>query len=234
MSNGNFIIQDYLLKGKFLRMTAAMDFTPEQIHAFRYWIQGYANFYEPIVMEWFNVAGYRVLRRPAKVEKADIQKAIDALFDGRRKLGRELNVNEVIGLLQKRSRMQPDLLLEKGDQRYLAELKSWGGADQTGQFDLAVATNNFIKTPTKGLFLLVDGLEGHRIAGKILVVAARSPQHQQVHTLLTNAYQAPLELLYLDELFRAPQLAGFIDRQLRYLDAAVAELKQNLEGKTHA
>lgn len=209
-----------------------MDFTPEQIRAFRYWIQGYANFYEPIVMEWFKLAGYRVIRRPAKVEKADIQKIIDALFDGQRKLGRDLNVDAVIALLKKRARMQPDLLLEKDDQRYLAELKSWGGFNQTGQFDLAVATSEFIRNPERGLFLLVDGLEGQRIAGKILVVSARSAQHDQVQAVLHNAWQAPLELLYLDEIFRTPQLAGFIDKQLRYLDAAVAEIKQNLGNST--
>ena len=32
----------------------------------------------------------------------------------------------------------------------------------------------------------------------------------------------------LDEIFGPPQLAGFIERQLRYLDAAVAELRQAL------
>ena len=208
-----------------------MDFTPEQIRAFRYWIQGYPNFYEPIVMEWFKVAGYRVLRRPAKVEGADIQKIIDALFDGRRKLGRELKVDAVIALLRRRNRMQPDLLLEKDNQRYLAELKSWGGANQTGQFDLSVASANFIQKPEKGLFTLVDGLEGYPIAGKILVVASRSPQHEQVKALLQNVWQSPLELLYLDEIFRIPQLAGFIDKQLRYLDAAVAEIRQQFQGK---
>jgi hypothetical protein len=44
--------------------------------------------------------------------------------------------------------------------------------------------------------------------------------------LLRGAYRTPLELLYLDEVFQTPQLAGTIDRQLRYLDAAVAELRQ--------
>lgn len=206
-----------------------MDFTPEQIRAFRYWIQGYPNFYEPLVMEWFKLMGYHVLRRPARVEKNDIQKIIDALFDGRRKLGRELNVDVVIALLKKRARMQPDLLLEKDNQFYLAELKSWGGADQTGQFDLSVVSSNFIQKPEKGLFLLVDALEGHPIARKLLVVAACSPQHTQVRSMLQNAWQTPIDLLYLDEIFHEPRLAGFIDKQIRYLESAVAELKQSLD-----
>ncbi len=42
-----------------------MEFTPDQVRAFRYWIQGYANFYEPIVEAYFPTAGYQVLRRPA-------------------------------------------------------------------------------------------------------------------------------------------------------------------------
>ena len=68
-----------------------MDFTPEQISAFRYWIQGYPNFYEPIVEEYFKVAGYRVLRRPALVHKRDIQHILNALFDGCQHLGTELD-----------------------------------------------------------------------------------------------------------------------------------------------
>ncbi len=52
----------------------SMEFTPDQIHAFRHWIQGYPNFYEPIVEEYFRVAGYQVLRRPALVGRADIQR----------------------------------------------------------------------------------------------------------------------------------------------------------------
>jgi hypothetical protein len=206
-----------------------MEALSEQICAFRYWIQGYPNFYEPIVEEYFRVAGYRVLRRPALVGRADIQRVVDALFDGHKHLGPELDEKAIRRHLEGRQRLQPDFLLEWKGRRYLAELKSWGGY-RSGQFDLDTARAEFLKNFRNGLFLLVDWLEGAPVAGKLLVVSSRSPEHERVLALLRGAYQTDLELLYLDQIFETPQLAGTIDRQLRYLDAAVAELRQALCG----
>ena len=42
----------------------------DQFSSFRFGIQGYPNFYGLIVEEYFKVAGYRVLRRPALVGRA--------------------------------------------------------------------------------------------------------------------------------------------------------------------
>jgi len=207
-----------------------VEFTPDQINAFRYWIQGYPNFYEPIVEEYFRVAGYRVLRRPALVGRADIQRVIDALFDGHKQLGPELDEKAIRVHLKSRQRLQPDMLLERGGQRYLAEFKSWGGS-RSGQFDLTTAQAEFIRDHRKSAFLLVDRLDGFPIAGKILVVSSRSPEHDRVLALLRGAYQTDLELLYLDEIFKTPQLVGTIERQMHYLDAAVAELRQALGRK---
>jgi len=204
-----------------------MEFSSEQIRAFRYWIQGYANFYEPIVEEYFRVSGYRVLRRPALVGRADIQRTVDALFDGHKRLGLELDDTAIRRHLEERKRLQPDFLLEREGQRYLAELKSWGGVG-SGQFDLYTARLAFLDDVRHGLFLLVDRLEGVPIVGKLLVVSSRSPEHEQVQALLRRVYQTEVELLYLDEIFKTPQLVGTIERQLRYLDAAVAELRQAL------
>jgi len=205
-----------------------MDFTPAQIRAFRYWIQGYQNFYEPIVGEYFAATGYRVVRHPAIVNKPDIQRIMDALFDGRKRLGSELDSKVVIRYLEGRNRLQPDLLLERLGRLYLAELKSWGGYNASGQFDMIVLTSEFLRKPDNATFLLVDWLEGQPIVGKILVASSRSPQHDQVLATLRRAYNTDVDLLYLDEIFKTPQLTGFIDRQLRYLDAAVAELRQAL------
>jgi hypothetical protein len=206
-----------------------MDVTPDQIRAFRFWIQGYPNFYEPIVEEYFRVAGYRVLRRPALVGRADIQRVVDALFDGHKQLGPELDEKAIRAHLASRRRLQPDMLLERGGQRYLAEFKSWGGS-RSGKFDLGTAEATFIRDRRKAAFLLVDQLDGFPIAAKILVVSSRSPEHDRVLDLLCRAYQAEVELLYLDEIFATPQLRGCIERQLRYLDAAVAELRRALLG----
>lgn len=205
-----------------------MTYTPDQIVAFRYWIQGYPNFYEPIVEEYFKVAGYRVLRRPALVQKPDIQRIVDALFDGYRQVGAELNAKAIRSLLNRRQRLQPDLLLEKDGKRCLVEMKSWGGS-RAGVFNLSTARAGFVNDVEKGLFLLVDWVDGVPIDGKLLVVSARSAEHAQVVALLREAYRTTLEVLYLDELFTTPQLQGFIEKQLRYLDAATAELKQALQ-----
>lgn len=207
-----------------------MEHTAQQIRAFRYWIQGYQNFYEPIVAEYFKVAAYRVLAHPAQVTRADIERIRSALFDGRRKVGGGLDAKKIIQSLEKRTRLQPDFLLEKDGQRYLAELKSWGGFNTSGTFDLSIVKSAFINSPEASAFFLVDSLNSQPIAGKILVVSARNLEHERVLAVLRETYQTPIQLLYLDEIFRAPQLVGFIDRQFAYLDAAVAELKQALGG----
>jgi hypothetical protein len=211
-----------------------MEFTPKQISNFRFWIQGYLLFYEPIVAEYFRVMGYEV-EDSVTIRKPDIQKTIDAIFDGRKKLGRELNKEAIINHLQSRNRIQPDLYLEKDGKHYLAELKSWGGY-RSGQFDLGTARAEFMRSKEDNLrkssFLLIDSMDGIRIDGKILVVSARSPDHQQVLDLLTSNFNTPIQLLYLDEIFTTPQLAGTMESYLAFLDAAVAHLKQTLRGKS--
>jgi hypothetical protein len=202
-----------------------MEFAPDTVRAFRYWIQGYPGFYEPIVGEYFRAMDYQVIRRPAQVGKADIELIRSALFDGRRRLGHQVDGKAIIQHLASRSRLQPDLLLEKDDRCYLAELKSWGGFS-SGVFDLATLRSEFFNKPDASSFFLVDSVDGRPIAGKILVVSSRSRDHEQVLNQANQAYQTPVEIVYLDELVCTPQLAGFIERQLRYLDAAVAELRQ--------
>jgi hypothetical protein len=205
-----------------------MEHTLAQVRAFRQWIQGYQNFYEPIVEAYFPLAGYTVLRRPAQVGKADIQRIIDALFDGQKRLGADLDAGTIQNCLRKRSRLQPDLLLERDGQRYLGEMKSWGGFNASGQFTLAQLESEFLRKPDNAAFLLVDRLDGVPVAGKVLVVSSRSPDHDRVLATLRRAYNTDVELLYLDDIFKTPQLADVIHRQCHYLDAAVTELKQAL------
>jgi hypothetical protein len=209
-----------------------MDFTPRQISNFRFWIQGYSLFYEPLVAEYFRVMGYQVTDS-VTVRKPDIQKSIDAIFDGHKRLGPDLKRELVIEQLRSRDRIQPDLFLEKDGQSYLAELKSWGGY-RTGQFDLGTARTEFIESKPDSLrkssFFLIDWLDGKRITGKVLVVSSRSPQHDQVLELLTCNFNTPIQLLYLDEIFKTPQLEGIMEKYFAFLDAAVADLKQALRG----
>ena len=84
-----------------------MDFSNAQIRAFRYWIQGYQNFYEPIVEAYFRHAGYTVLAHPAKVGAADIQRIVDALFDGHKRLGAELDSHALQAFLKRRCASSP-------------------------------------------------------------------------------------------------------------------------------
>ena len=202
------------------------EFKSRKVQAFRYWIQGYPNFYEPIVEEYFRVLGYEVVRRPAPVNRQDILRLRTYLFDGVRAIGPDLDQKTLVQALDRRIRLQPDLLLARNDRYYLAELKSWGGF-RSGQFDVATLRSEFINKPGNGMVFLLDRIEAcGPIAGKMLVVSARSHQHEQVLHLLGQTYQTDIELHYIDELIQLPQLAGFIEKQLRYLDAAVAELKQ--------
>jgi hypothetical protein len=204
-----------------------MDWTPREIRAFHFWIQGYPKFYEPIAEAYFPSVGYRVLQHPAIVGKADIQRIIDSLFDGTKTLGPEVDARKFQAFLKGRKRLQPDLLIERDGQRFLVELKSWGGA-RSGMFDTATLRGNFMSKPERSAFLLVDQVNGARIAGKVLVVSSRSRDHDDVLATLRQAYSTDVALLYLDEMFRTPELRGTIDRQCRYLDAAIAELKQAL------
>lgn len=206
-----------------------MSFTPEQISAFRFWIQGYPRFYEPLVGEYFRIMGFQVQEK-VTIRQADIQIAVQQLFDGYKTLGPDLDTKQVIDHLRKRQRILPDLLVAKDDAIFLVELKSWGGS-HSGVFDLGTAQRGFIQDRTKSAFLLIDSLEGKPVAGKILVVSSRSSEHELVMGLLSRNFNTPIDLLYLDEIWTAPQMAGTIEKYLALLDGAVAELKNALRGK---
>ena len=89
------------------RWRAGMEFQANSVRAFRYWIQGYQNFYEPIVEAYFRHAGYTVLAHPAKVGAADIQRIVDALFDGHKRLGPDLDSRALQAYLKRRSACSP-------------------------------------------------------------------------------------------------------------------------------
>ena len=205
-----------------------MTFTPDQIRAFRYWIQGYPKFYEPLVAEYFRVMGYQV-HETVTVRRSDIETTIERLFDGHKTLGPQVDSKAVIAHLRERQRIQPDLWVVKDQKHYLVELKSWGGS-HSGVFDLATARRGFVEDRAKSAFLLIDQLEGQPVAGKTLVVSSRSADYPVVSDLLTTCFNTNIVLLYLDEILAAPQMAGTIEKYLGFLDAAVAELKNAFRG----
>jgi hypothetical protein len=73
----------------------------DRIEKFRYWIQGYPRFYEPIAEEYFRVLGYAIIRRPAAVTRYDIQRLIGRLYDGVQPTGPEIDRQKLINALKK-------------------------------------------------------------------------------------------------------------------------------------
>jgi hypothetical protein len=202
-------------------------FTDPDVRAFRYWIQGYPNFYEPLVSAYFTVQGYEVVAHPAIVRRPDIDRVVVNLRERHKRLGRDLDVQAVVRHLESRQRLQPDFLLRKEGEFYLAESKSWGGSGK-GVFDLATARKEFIEDFRDGLFLLVDEWEGQPIQGKILVVSSCSPEAGPVEECLREAYQTTIEFLYLDDMFRHPAIQPAMEERLCFLDAAVQAIRDDL------
>ena len=199
-----------------------------QVRAFRYWIQGYQNFYEPIVEAYFRHAGYTVLAHPAKVGTADIQRIMDALFDGHKRLGPELDGRALQAYLSAARAFSPT-------SSWSAMAGATWPTEELGRVHRLrpvrpQADDRLFLGPKPELLrwrLPAGGLAGgcaHRgqAVGRLLLQPAARPGAGKPAT----AYDTQVDLLYLDEIFRTPQLAGTIERQLRYLDAAVAELKQ--------
>ena len=90
-----------------------MSYMARQIQAFRFWIQGYPSFYEPIVKEYMRIIGYQIIRSPAQVTSLDSQRLITRLFDGTQLIGPEIDDKKLQLILNKRKRLQPDALLYK-------------------------------------------------------------------------------------------------------------------------
>jgi len=197
-------------------------FTPEQLRAFRYWIQGYQGFYEPLVAESFRCMGYSV-RRPATVSKMDLERLAQDLFDGRRKAGREVPISAVIEHLRKRQRLQADALVENGEGAWLVECKSWGGF---AKFDEKLVSGTFVTDPRNAAFLLLEQACGKRLAGKILVLS--SPHNPAIDDMLSRMFCTTVQTMGLDEMLCDSRVRQVVTAHLEYLDAAVAEVKKAL------
>jgi len=203
-------------------MTTETGFTKQKIQAFRYWIQGYQNFYEPLVAECLRTMGYSVTR-PATVSKAELELLAQDLYDGRRKAGREVPVSAVIEHLRSRQRLQADALVEDEEGAWLVECKSWGGF---AQFDEKLVTSTFVKDLRNAAFLLLEQGCGKPLAGKILVLS--SPRNEAIDQMLSRTFRTTVRTLSLHDMLREPAVRPAVLRYLEYLDAAVAEVKKAL------
>jgi hypothetical protein len=199
------------------------EFSPQQVQAFRYWIQGFHNFYEPLVVRYFEVRGYTVTR-PATIRKPELERLAQDLFDGRRSVGREVPVGRVIELLRGRRHLRADALLEGPDGAWLLECKSWGGSGLSFNEEFAVTT--FVKDPRNAAFLLLERACGKLLAGKILVLAP-SPAGI-VARALEGAFNTTIRVSSLDEVLQDPQVRPALQERLAFLDAAVGQLKESL------
>ena len=199
-----------------------MEHTPEQVSAFRYWIQGYQNLYEPLVAECLRCMGYSVTR-PATVSKAELEVLAQDLFDGPRRPGPEVDLEVVKEFLRSRKRLQADALVENSEGAWLVECKSWGGF---AQFDEKFAFDTFVKDPRNAAFLLLEHACGRRLAGKILVLS--SAHNPAIEEMLSRVFRTTVRTLSLDEMLRNPDVRPAVIAHLEYLDAAVAEVKKAL------
>jgi len=203
-------------------MTEAPDFTEDRVRPFRFWIQGYQNFYEPLVAAYFEAHGYKA-KRPAVVSKAELQALADALFDGRKKVGSPVDVKRVIEHLRRRTGLQADMLVEDDSGAYLVECKSWGGFAEFGE---AAVRATFVGDPRNAAFLLLDRARGRDLAGKILVLS--SPRDEQIDHMLGEIFRTSVRTLHLNDVLRDPAIRSSVESRLKYLDAAVAAVREAL------
>lgn len=204
-------------------MTRTDGFTPEEVTAFRYWIQGFHNFYEPLVAAYFEAEGYTVTR-PATVRKPELDRLAQDLFDGRRSVGAEVPQERVVELPRNRRCLRPDGLLEGEDGAWLLECKSWGGSGL--HFDERFSGATFVKDPRNAAFLLLESACGKPLAGKVLVLSPRAPE--SVEGLLRDAFRMPIRVLSLDDVLQDSRVRSAVENRLEFLDAAVGELKRSL------
>ena len=203
-------------------MTQQRQFSPQQVQAFRYWIQGYQNFYEPLVASHFCAKGYTV-KRPAVITKSELDLLAQDLFDGRRKAGAQVSVPAVVQHLRSRKRLQADALVGNNEGFWLVECKSWGGF---AQFDEKFVTDTFVRDARNAAFLLLDRGCGQQLIGKILVLS--SPRNEALDEMLTGIFRTKVHTLSLYDILREPAVRPAVIAHLEYLDAAVAEVKRAL------
>ncbi len=201
------------------------------VRGFEYWIRGYQNFYEPIILAHFRDLGYEASKTGSTIEKNDLKSAAEKLEDGTRKC--ELDPEEKVDCVKhfrKRSRIQTDGLLHRKDEAgnevvYSVECKSWGG------FCSASDTLKYFMGPG-GWFMLVDSIRGKRITGSVLVVGGERPSdHDDLVDRLRTTYGTNVEIHYLREMLANPglQMRAEIGNQLARLDKCVGNIKKDLK-----
>ena len=217
---------------------AVADTTPEEQaqdagHGFEYWIRGYQNFYEPMILAHFRDLGHEATKEASSIERTDLDVAAANLKNGLRQCN--LNAGErqkCIEHFESRKRIQTDGIVCKTDSGvtrtyYSLECKSWGG------FCSAADTISYFMGPG-GWFMLVKSIRGKSIAGSILVVGGKRPDnHDALVSDLKRRYLTKVEVYYQEEIFArpGPNLRTAMRDQMARLDRCVANIRKDLNSR---
>ena len=190
--------------------------------AFAHWIKGYQSFYEPIVRAWFEEQGYKnpIAKSVSGQDLADAATALESKSSAPRlsDTARQKHIRELHRRVQ-RGRIQLDMVAERNG-LVIGEFKSWSGYSNSPTWKLI--ENEFVGENT-GLFLTLRKIEGQPIAGCVLVLWKKSDEHEHIERNLSNLYDIPVRLFYLDEIFATlgTKASTLLDSHLHALDEAI-------------
>ncbi len=206
--------------------------TNPKTRAFAYWILGYQGFYEPVVRAWFEDHGLSsVAERSIKGHElipSGERLATSGTFPCLPEPLRSWGIKELTRKCQTTGgRVQLDLLLRSPDGLISGECKSWGGF--SGPVTWKDVDRYFV-SGRDGLFLLLSVVRGEPVAESYLVLWSRSDEHTQIEVRLSEIFERPVRLFYIDEILASPgPLARIaIEDRLAFLDGSVALVKKLL------
>lgn len=208
----------------------------EDVRGFEYWIRGYQNFYEPIVLAHFRDLGFKALKENSSIEKKDLKAAAEQLGNKTKKCGlTDKERNACIRHFEKRTRILIDGLLHKegprGNKAAISlECKSWGG------FCKAVDTLRYFEKEG-GWFMLVDKLRGNTIEGSVLAIGGEKPKGKHktecdaIVRGLGKKYGTKIDVHYLTDMLAnpGPAMKKEIQNQLDRLDHCVEKIRTDLK-----
>ena len=208
----------------------------EDVRGFEYWIRGYQNFYEPIVLAHFRDLGFKALKENSSIEKKDLKAAAEQLRNKTKKCGlTNKERNACIKHFKKRTRILIDGLLHKeGPHGHRAvfslECKSWGG------FCKAADTLSCF-WDKGGWFMLVGHIRGNPIEGSVLVIGGEKPKGKHktecdaIVRGLGKKYGTRSEVHYLTDMLAnpGPKMKKEIRHQLARLNRCVKNIATHLK-----
>lgn len=202
---------------------------------FAYWLLGYQGFYEPIIHEWFLEQGYPSVNPRSVVGRALLPSLHHIQNAGSFSRVPENRRNWAVSELSRKSetrggRVQLDLLLESNGGLITGECKSWGGF--SGPVTWQVVETVFVSN-NDGLFLYLTTIDGQPVVESRLVLWKRSGQHEEIEKRMTDLFERPVRLHYIDEILASvgPEATKVVNDRLLLLDEAVEIVRRMLRGQ---